>query len=162
MVVRVRRRLLRADSGASAVEFALIVPFLAVLLMVLIDVGFALHQRMTMDHILRLGAEAAMQGQSAEAIGAALQSAAQDHATPRMSGMTVDAPVLVCWCAEAPQTPVACDSTCASGRRPSAGYALAAALPYRSLFLQDRLGITLRTRMTIEIPRWFLPLEMQP
>jgi hypothetical protein len=57
LLSRVRRL---GEDGVSAVEFALIAPILFLSLLAMVDVGFAIHERMTIDHVLRAGAQEAM------------------------------------------------------------------------------------------------------
>jgi Flp pilus assembly protein TadG len=54
LLSRVRRL---GEDGVSAVEFALIAPILFLSLLAMVDVGFAIHERMTIDHVLRAGAQ---------------------------------------------------------------------------------------------------------
>ena len=54
------RCLTRDESGVSAIEFALIAPMVFFALLAMVDVGFALRDRMQLDHFLRSGAQAAM------------------------------------------------------------------------------------------------------
>ena len=55
----------RSEAGVSAVEFALFAPILFFALVAAVDVGLAEYERMTIDHVLRAGAQSAMvdQGQ---------------------------------------------------------------------------------------------------
>lgn len=50
----------RSEDGVSAVEFALFAPVLFFALVASADLGLAEYQRMTIDHILRAGAQSAM------------------------------------------------------------------------------------------------------
>lgn len=50
----------RAEDGVSAVEFALFAPVMFFALVAAVDVGLAEYERMTIDHILRAGAQSAM------------------------------------------------------------------------------------------------------
>ena len=53
MVCQIRHRLsalVRSEDGVSAVEFALFAPILFFGLLSAVDIGFALHERMTIDH----------------------------------------------------------------------------------------------------------------
>ena len=55
------RTLLRCEGGVSAVEFALFAPILFFGLLATVDLGLALYQRMTIDHVLRAGGQSAME-----------------------------------------------------------------------------------------------------
>lgn len=151
MVVAPLRRFLREERGVSAVELALIAPFVLALLLMMTDIGFAVHQRMTMSHILRLGAEAAMRGADEAQITAALDAALEDHATARMEALDVAAPQRVCRCPESGEAPVDCAQDCAGDVPPDVYWEFGAELPYRSLLLGERLDITLRSRLRVQV-----------
>lgn len=56
------RTVRRAEDGVAALEFALFAPILFLSLLAMVDLGLALHERMTIDHVLRAGAQTAMSG----------------------------------------------------------------------------------------------------
>ena len=61
--VRSRARSIRAsEGGASAIEFALLLPLLIGGCMVTVDLGMALYQKMSIDQSIRAGAEGLMVG----------------------------------------------------------------------------------------------------
>ena len=61
--VRPRVRSIGAsEGGASAIEFALLLPLLVVGCMVTVDLGMALYQKMSIDQSIRAGAEGLMVG----------------------------------------------------------------------------------------------------
>lgn len=152
MVVTPLRRFWDGEQGVSAVELALILPFVLSLLLIMADLGFAVHQRMTMSHILRLGAESAMRGDDANEIADTLEAAVDNHATARMAALDVAAPREECRCPETGETDVDCTTTCAAGVAPDRYYQFSASLPYRSLLLGERLDITLRSRLRVQVP----------
>src|SRR5918997_6063445 len=53
-------RLGRDERGAAVVELALIAPVLALMLLLAVDVGLAVNEKMAVDHVMRVGAETAM------------------------------------------------------------------------------------------------------
>jgi Flp pilus assembly protein TadG len=53
-------RLRRNDDGVAATEFSLVAPILFFCCLATVDVGMALNERMTIDHVLRAGAQSAM------------------------------------------------------------------------------------------------------
>ncbi|MCA1491294.1 AAA family ATPase [Ensifer sp. NBAIM29] len=71
-----------AEAGVSAVEFALIAPVLALGLVAAADLGLALFERMTIDHVLRAGAQAAMADPGAAQVDKVLRSTLAESATP--------------------------------------------------------------------------------
>ncbi len=74
-VVRSRRRGLRSDSGAAAVEFAIIAPLLFLLLFGLIDFGLAINARIVASNAAREGARVASLGGTEAQIRAQVASA---------------------------------------------------------------------------------------
>ena len=58
------KQFMRSTAGISAVEFALIVPILALMLLAMLEVGNAIHNRMALDSVLRAGAQEAMNPQA--------------------------------------------------------------------------------------------------
>lgn len=58
--LRAFHRFMRATSGVSAVEFALIIPILALMLVAMLEIGRTIHNRMVIDSVLRAGAHVAM------------------------------------------------------------------------------------------------------
>lgn len=145
------RGFLRPEPGVSAIEFALIAPLVLTMLLMMTDFGLAVQQRMTMDHILRLGAEAAMRGATEAQIAATLDAAVTDHAHARMSTLVVAAPIRVCRCPETGDAPVDCAADCADGTTPYLFHEFSAQLPYRSLLMGNRLDITLRSRLMVQV-----------
>ncbi len=120
-------RLKHATSGAAAVEFALFAPALILGVLVAVDLGLAVHERMTIDHVLRSGAQAAMVDPGEEDVRDILQSTASknfsnvaDGGGSGTSGTTIstgsDALTLTvgryCTCPESIGTEVTCSTTC--------------------------------------------------
>ena len=151
MVVAVLRRFIRHTAGASAVELALIAPFVLGLLLVMADVGFAIHQRMAMNYILRLGGGAAMLGANEDRLIETLNLAVDDHATARMADLQVADPAWVCRCPSANDAVIDCAQPCPNGEPPDVYVALAAELPYRSILTGDALDITLRSSLQVQV-----------
>lgn len=145
------RAFLRAEAGVSAIEFALIAPLVVGMLLMMADFGLAIQQRMTMNHILRIGAEAAMRGATDAQIAATLEAAVADHAGPRMSTLVVAPPMRLCRCPETADAPVDCATDCAGGRAPDLFHEFSATLPYRSILAGDGLSITLRGRLLVQV-----------
>lgn len=152
MVVKMEPRFPVDNSGVSSVEFALIAPFVLALLLIMIDLGFAIHQRMTMSYILRLGAEAAMRGGGDEIVSATLRQAIEDHALSRMDGLEIKTPPdRVCICPGANETASPCDQPCSLGRSPDVFLEFTASLPYRSILMGSNLDINLHSALRIQV-----------
>lgn len=76
---RLRRALVRCrkrEDGVSAVEFGLFAPVLFIALLTAVDLGLALYERMTIDHVLRAGAQSAMRDQGPDQVKKVLESTA--------------------------------------------------------------------------------------
>lgn len=126
------RTVRRAEGGVAALEFALFAPILFVSLLSMVDIGFALHERMTIDHILRAGAQTAMQGGNEAAVEKMLNTTAAKNFTA--DEVVFDA-VRYCACAEAPGVEVACSTTCAGPSATSIYYRLTGTKSYDGIFL---------------------------
>jgi Flp pilus assembly protein TadG len=117
-------RLRRALSlGTVSIEFALILPFLALLLAGLIDLGYASYESMEVQSAAEAGAQyASTNSWDTTAISNAVTSATE------VSGITaMPAPSQFCACADGGVlTAVSCVSTCGGGLAPST-YALVSA-----------------------------------
>ncbi|MCC1482896.1 TadE/TadG family type IV pilus assembly protein [Roseibaca sp. Y0-43] len=151
MVVSVFRRFICHEAGVSAVELALIAPFVLTALLFMMDLGVAIHQRMAINYILRLGGEAAMRGAGPEQLVETLDQAVLDHATARMDTLQIAPPRWICRCSGADDVIVPCSQNCASGRPPNSYVELSAEMPYRSLVMGDRLNITLRGNLQLQV-----------
>jgi Flp pilus assembly pilin Flp len=136
------RRGRRNEEGVSAVEFALIAPMLFFALLATADIGLALHERMTIDSVLRSGAQPAMQDRTRLIVCATLEETARNSfpvapcdAEPEAGQIAVDARRF-CACWSAPAVELACGATCpAPTTLPSAYWRLSAEKTYDGLFL---------------------------
>ncbi|TGQ31062.1 TadE family protein [Mesorhizobium sp. M00.F.Ca.ET.216.01.1.1] len=135
----------RSEEGVSAVEFALIAPVLGAALIAAVDVGLALYQRMTIDHVLRAGAQAAMSDPGADQVLKVLQSTASKNFPPvgaEPSALTFDPPpVRYCACPENanvdPAAAPLCSTTCANSAPTFIYYRMAAQKTYDSMFIPE-------------------------
>jgi Flp pilus assembly protein TadG len=117
-------------AGSSAVEFALVAPFIIVMLVGTVDYGYASFQRMAAQHGAQVGAErAALTGFNVDAISTAVQSAssaAQISATP--------APVQSCGCASGTTfTAGTCGTACPDGTKSGTYVTVSAQVVYNTL-----------------------------
>ncbi len=71
----------RCNRGVSAVEFALVAPILAFLLLAGVDMGRAISERMAMDHALRAGAQEAMRDPGATRVLEVMRTTAEANFT---------------------------------------------------------------------------------
>lgn len=105
--------LLPSERGASAIEFALLVPVLVLALLGTVDVGRALTEQMALGSLLRTGAQTAMTGGDLSRIEQVLHAAKDDS-------IALDV-ARICACPENVGTAVGCATTC-SGPAPTAIY----------------------------------------
>lgn len=129
------------EEGVSAVEFGLLAPFLLFFpLLSMVDVGMAISERMTVDSVLRAGAQEAMTDPGKDKVLEVLAATAEKNFplpdgtepdglnTPRF---TVDYPV--CDCPE--QQDVSCSATCVGNVSTSIFYRLTGEKTYTGNFL---------------------------
>lgn len=117
-----RQRFLASQDGASAVEFALFAPVLCLALLTTVDLGTALSQRMSLGHVLRSGAQVAMEDPGVPKVENVLESTAQRNfqtasddpsALTFVIGDTIELSAeRSCACPEEPDTAVICSTTC--------------------------------------------------
>lgn len=118
---------LRAESGVAALEFALVAPFLVMVLVGIVDLTLVIHGRMELAQVLTSGAQYAfMQGQSGTETGSALTTDVQNFVTTTtpetLSNLTVSYnggnSVSSCYCvagASPTYTAATCQSVCSDG-----------------------------------------------
>jgi len=137
--LRAARNPLHDESGVSAIEFGLVAPLIFFSLLAMTDVGFALRERIALDHLLRSGAQAAMRDAGEAAVLQTLEQSActADGTYPecaKPAGVTfVPAPDRFCVCPTTGAIDTDCTSTCAE--QPQKFYLLSAALTYNGIFL---------------------------
>ncbi len=68
----------RREDGVSAVEFALIMPVLGFGLLATLDVALSAHERMAIGHVLRAGAQVALEDPGADQVQAVLSATATE------------------------------------------------------------------------------------
>ena len=155
----------RGEDGVSAIEFALIAPMLFLSLLAMTDVGLALNDRMTVDHVLRAGAQPAMRDAGAENVLAMLEATAcQSYTVPVPEEIAAcDAPdgadpialqvdrFCICPATEttAEVTDPTCTSTCAV--EPTRFYELSAAKTYQPMFLPDMEALNFQPSVLVQV-----------
>jgi Flp pilus assembly protein TadG len=100
------------ESGASAIEFAMISAFFAIILLNIVDIAMFMYDKMEITSAVRAGAQYALVD-SANATAALIEGVVQDSSS--LSGVTVTVNTNLCGCSDG--TSFACDSgsTCDSG-----------------------------------------------
>lgn len=115
--------------GASALEFALIAPILAIALLGTVDVGRALTEQMTLGSLLRTAAQAALAGGDKVLIERVLDAANDDASIEFIVGEPG------CSCPESPAVLVSCYATCAGSASTSIHFSLTANKEFVGVFL---------------------------
>ena len=133
--------LLRREEGVSAIEFGLIAPLLFFSLLAMTDIGFALHDRIRIDHVLRSGAQPAMRDAGEVYVLGTLQATARESYTVADAGGPDTIALEVerfCMCRTTPTTEekdTTCSSTCPE--EPTRFYSLSASKSYQGIFLPE-------------------------
>jgi len=125
-----KMRCRHAEAGSAAIEFGLSVPFLLVILMGVVELGYAMYESMQVYNSVEAGAlYAAKNGYDAAGIAAAVTNASGTQgitATP--------APVQFCGCPDATGiVETACNATCNDGNPPGQYVRISAALPHKTI-----------------------------
>lgn len=131
-----------SEDGVTAVEFAFVAPVLALALVAMADLGFALFERMTIDHVLRAGAQAAMSDPGEERVLQVLQSTLSQSATP--SHLSFNTVKRYCACPEDADVdpaiaPDCTTVTCANSAPSYVYYRMEASKPYQAMSLPEIL-----------------------
>lgn len=115
----------RQDSGGTAaVEFAFFAPALFFGLLGMVDFGLAINERMTLDHVLRAGAQHALSDPGETSVLNALNATAENNFTlatnnnPPVSNPLALTVTRFCACPNLTGTAVACSTIC-SGPKPT-------------------------------------------
>lgn len=142
------RRCFCSEAGNAAIEFAFLAPVLAFACIATVDMGLAINQRMAADHVLRIGADAAMADPGETTVQNLLEQTARANfsnvsgeALPTDITATSDALHLrakrFCSCPDSRLTEIACTATC-TGKPPMAFYRMTAAKRYSGILLPAR------------------------
>jgi len=129
----------RCNSGVSAVEFTLFLPILIFSFLATVDIGLALYERMTIDHVLRAGSESAMADQGNASVDSVLAATAA-ASLPATKGLVLSPSNRYFACAESPDASVSSTATCAGGKPTGIFYRLSATKPYDGVFLPITIG----------------------
>lgn len=138
---RAARSFAQADEGVSAVEFALLAPMLIFGLLATVDLGLAFSESMTIDHVLRAGAQSATEDIGVAAVDRVLRTTAMKNfplAATAAAGDDASLALSVrrfCSCSEEPAAAVACLTTCAHDTPTQIFYDLSGEKTYSGLIL---------------------------
>ncbi|QRM27646.1 TadE/TadG family type IV pilus assembly protein [Microvirga sp. VF16] len=141
------------ERGLSAIEFALIVPLFVIGFVMTADIGLAAHQRMTIDHVLRAGAQSAMMDPGASTVQTVLETVAGDTFAIGSSTPSGGKPPLTftieryCVCPSNQGAKVLCSTIC-TGTAPAtlAFYSLSGSSTYTGMLIPN-----LRFSPTLEV-----------
>lgn len=138
-----RRR--RAEAGTAAIEFGLAVPLLLMILMGVVELGYAMYESMQVYNAVEAGAlYAAKNGYDADGISAAVANAT---GTPGITA--TPAPVSFCGCPDASGiVETACNATCNDGKPPGQYVRISAALAHQTILPYP--GLPLPTTLTAQ------------
>lgn len=143
------------QGGVSAIEFALFAPLLVTGLLALADVGIAAHQRMSIEHALRAGAQRAMAEATEASISSIIKATAEEDFS--ISGTTSGdgkPPLTVaverrCVCGDDGNFEPVCPSVCATtARTPKVFMLLTASSTYSGMILGK---LVLTPQITVQV-----------
>lgn len=154
-------RLHRNDDGVAAVEFSLFAPILFFCCLATVDLGMAVNERMAIGHVLRAGAQSAMDNPGEATVKDVLEETAKGsnysvnvvsssdgaHASASSESLTIGVERYHA-CPEDPQAKVAEGTICADDQTTYVYYRLAAAKIYEAMILPS---ITFRPALEVQI-----------
>ena len=132
----------RDDKGVAAMEFGLVAPILFFGLLSAVDIGLAVNERMEVNHVLRAGAEAAMNSSDEDVVLGIMAATAGQNMTPSIDGngdagdlsLTVNQ---YCGCPDATEVEVACTTICPGDVPTFVYYQLDGSKTYTGMFLPN-------------------------
>jgi TadE-like protein len=137
------------EDAASTVEFSLFLPVIVCGCLTMGDIGLAVQQRMTLDQVVRAGAQVAMDDPGEEQVRTALElSASQNFALAsddedgEDQEQIVNDPVSVdvaryCSCPNDRSAPVSCSTPCVETTVPFVFYRMSVAKNYDGIFIPE-------------------------
>lgn len=153
-VARKASALAECEAGVSAVEFALVAPVLAIALVAMADIGLALNERMTIDHVLRAGAQAAISDPGEAQLLKVLETTRDESAAA--SDLTFDMVQRYCACPEnadvPPESAPDCATTCADSAPPYVFYRVEASKAFQPMSVPEVLpDLQLRSSVQVQV-----------
>jgi Flp pilus assembly protein TadG len=142
------------EGGLSALEFALIAPAFVIGFLTAMDLGLAAHQHMTMDHILRAGAQSAMSDPGVTNVLNILNIAAAQNFTVDGSSPSNGKPLLTltanryCACPDTMTPTNDCSIICKVPKPALAFYSLRAERVYDGIFVPP---FTLAPKLEVQV-----------
>ena len=111
------RRLRRCRRGTSSVELALVLPFLALLVVAMIDYGTVINYKMQLANAVRAGTQYTMVRKPVQQDLTEIRQAVLDTAPADETGTRALTTAFFCECPNG--TPIACEDECGIGERGS-------------------------------------------
>ena len=132
----------RDDKGVAAMEFGLVAPILFFGLLSAIDLGLAVNERMEVNHVLRAGAEAAINKSDEDVVLGIMAATAGLNMTASIDGqggagdlnLTVDQ---YCACPDATEVAVTCSTICPGDVPTYVYYQLGGSKTYTGMFIPN-------------------------
>lgn len=126
----------RCDRGVAAVEFALLAPILAFMLLAGVDLGLAVSERMAVDHALRAGAQEAMNDPGEPRVLELMRKAAESNFALDDGSGTQSTPLALsvtrfCACPDNVGFAVTCSTICPGSKPTFIYYRMAGEKSYR-------------------------------
>ena len=111
------RRIWHHQNGAASVELALVLPFLALLVVAMIDYGTAINRKMQLTNAIRAGTQYAMVRKPVQQDLTELRQAVLDTAPADETGTRNLSSTFFCECPNG--AAIACEDECGAGERGS-------------------------------------------
>lgn len=138
---RILSELLRSVAGVSAVEFALLSPFMVLGCFGMVDVGTAVYERMMINQALRAGAQPALDGANDNLVRTVLEETASENFTVADGEATGNELAIDvqshCACPGDALVGVACGAVCESGSTALRLYQLTATKSFQGVMLPE-------------------------
>ena len=132
----------RDDKGVAAMEFGLVAPILFFGLLSAVDLGMAINERMEVNHVMRAGAQAAINSSDEATVLAIMAATAGQNMTPSIdgNGAADDLSLTVnqfCACPGATETAVACTTICTGDVPTYIYYQIDGSKTYTGMFIPN-------------------------
>ena len=136
------RKFRRDDKGVAAMEFGLIAPILFFGLLSAIDVGLAVNERMDVNHVLRAGAEAAINSSDEDVVLAVMAATGGQNMTVSTNGQGAAGDLSVsvdqyCACPNATEVAVSCTTICPGSVPTYVYYQIDGSKTYTGMFIPN-------------------------
>jgi pilus assembly protein CpaE len=136
------RKFRRDEKGIAALEFGLVAPILFFGLLSAIDIGLAVNERMEVNHVLRVGAEAAINKSDEDVVLAIMAATASQNMTASTNGQGAagDLSLTVnqyCACPDATEVAVTCSTICPGDVPTYVYYQLNGSKTYTGMFIPN-------------------------